>query len=118
MPCESGNGEQFWLLFCDKPIDIVAETFNDPYKNTYYKEDCVICGCYYDLLRSGSRTYYFHDDAEPTYIYSHLVCASKSTMPPISYNIHWSYATFELLVETFRLIKGAFENMRLINDDM
>jgi hypothetical protein len=50
MPCESGNGEHFWLLLCDKPIRIVVETFNDPYKNTYYEEVCIICGCYYDLL--------------------------------------------------------------------
>jgi hypothetical protein len=27
LPCESTNGEQFWLLLCDKPKHIVTETF-------------------------------------------------------------------------------------------
>jgi hypothetical protein len=46
MPCESGNGKQFWLLLCDKLVHIVAKTFIDSYKNTYYEGDCVIYGCY------------------------------------------------------------------------
>ncbi len=32
MPCESGNGEQFWLLLCDKLVHIMVETFTNPYK--------------------------------------------------------------------------------------
>jgi hypothetical protein len=42
MPCESGNGKLFWLLFCDKPVHTMAKTFIDPYKYTYYEGDCII----------------------------------------------------------------------------
>jgi hypothetical protein len=65
----------------------------------------------------GTR-YYFNDEVEPAYIYSHLVCASKFTMPPTSHNIHGSYPTFELLIETLQLIEEALEDLRLINGDM
>jgi hypothetical protein len=50
VPCESENGEQLWLMFCDKPKLVVIETFIDAYKNTYYEGDELIWGCYYDLL--------------------------------------------------------------------
>jgi len=33
-PCESSNREQFWLMFCDKPMHVVTNTFTDAYKNT------------------------------------------------------------------------------------
>ncbi len=29
VPCESENGEQFWLMLCDKPKHFVIETFID-----------------------------------------------------------------------------------------
>jgi hypothetical protein len=66
---------------------------------------------------SGTR-HYFNDEAKLACIYSHLVCASKFTMPPTSHNIRGSYPTFELLIETLQLIKKALEDLRLINGDM
>ncbi len=96
IPCESGNGEQFLLLFCGKTKHIVIETFIDDYKSTYYEGDDVICGHWYDLLRPRSRTYFFNDDAQPTYIYLHLVCVAKFIMPPTSHNVRGNYLTFEL----------------------
>ncbi len=69
----------------------MIETFIDAYKNTYYEGDEVICGCWYDLLRLGSRTYFFKDDAQPTYISLHLVCAAKFIMPPTSHNVRGNY---------------------------
>jgi hypothetical protein len=62
--------------------------------------------------------YYFNDEAELAYIYSHLVCASKFTMPPTAHNIHGSSPTFELLVETLQLIEKALEDLKFINGDM
>jgi hypothetical protein len=96
VPYKSGNGKQFWLLFCDKAKHIMTKTFTDTYKNTYYEGDEVVCWCWYDLLRSRSRTYFFNDDAQPTYIYSHLVYATKFIMPPTSHNVRGNYLTFEL----------------------
>jgi hypothetical protein len=45
IPCESGNGEQFWLLLCDEIKHIMIETVIDTYKNTYYEGDELIHGC-------------------------------------------------------------------------
>jgi hypothetical protein len=39
MSCESSNGEQFWLLLCDKPMHVVTNTFTNTLKNTYYEGD-------------------------------------------------------------------------------
>jgi hypothetical protein len=42
MPYESRNGEQFWLLLCEKPKHTMTKTFTDAYRNTYYERDSVI----------------------------------------------------------------------------
>jgi hypothetical protein len=94
----------------------MVETFIDPYKNTYYEGNYVINECYYNLPKS--KTYYFNDGAKPTYIYSHLVCASKFTTPPASHNICGSYPTFKLPIKTLQSIEKALENLRLINGDI
>jgi hypothetical protein len=39
-------------------------------------------------------------------------------MPPTSHNIHGSYPTFELHVETLQLIEEALQDLRLITSDM
>jgi hypothetical protein len=95
VPCESEIGKELWLILCDKAKHNVTETFTDQYNNTYYEGDEVICGCWYDILRLGSLTYYFNDDAQPAYVYSNLVCATKFIMPPTSHNVRGNYATFE-----------------------
>jgi hypothetical protein len=105
VPCESRNGEQFWLLLCDKPKHMVRETFIDAYKNTYYEGDSVIQGWYYELIQPRSKTYYFNDSGQPTYVYSHIVCASKFVMPPTSHIVKGNYPTFELPNDTFQLIE-------------
>jgi hypothetical protein len=50
VPCESDNGELFWLLFCDKPNHAVKDTFIDAYKYTYYEGD--------ELIGVASMTYF------------------------------------------------------------
>ncbi len=101
MPCESNNGEQFWLLLCDKLKHMVIETFTDAYKNTYYEGDSVIQRWYYELIRLGSRTYNFNDSGQLAYVFSHIVCASKFVMPPTSHTIKGNYPTFELPNDIF-----------------
>jgi len=118
VPCESDNGEGFWLLLCDKPKHVVKDTFTDAYKNTYYEGDEVIGGCYYDLFQPRSRTYMLNDESQLAYIYSHLVCASNFALPPTTHNIRGSYLTFELLVDIFQLIEKALEDLRLLDGDL
>jgi hypothetical protein len=38
VPCQSRNGEHFWLLLCDKPKHMVIETFTDASKIHIVKE--------------------------------------------------------------------------------
>ncbi len=96
MLCKSKSGEQFWLLLYDKPKHMVIETFVDAYKNTYYEGDSVIQGQHYELIWLGSRTYYFNDNGQLAYVYSHIVCASKFAMPPTLHIVKGNYPTFEL----------------------
>jgi hypothetical protein len=96
----------------------VIETFIDIYKNTYYEGNEVIHEHWYDLLRVGNRTYLFNDNAQPAYIYSHLVCATKFTMPPTSHNVRGNYPTFELPNDILQLIEEALKDLRLYNGDL
>jgi hypothetical protein len=86
--------------------------------NTYYEGDFVICGHYYDLIWLGNKSYYFNDEANSAYIYSHLVCASKFAMPPTSHNVHGSYPTFELQNETLQLIEETLEDLHVLHGDL
>jgi hypothetical protein len=90
----------------------------DAYKNTYYEGDEVIQGRWYDLFRPRSWTYLFNDDSEPTYMYSHLVCALKFIMPPTSHNIRGNYLSFELPTKTCQLIEETLEDLRLLDGDL
>lgn len=87
IPCDNDVGKVLWLLFCDKAKHIVKDNFVDSYGNTYYEGDEVIQNYYYDLLHPRNKTYFFNDDVEPAYIYSHLMCASKFGIPPTSHNV-------------------------------
>jgi hypothetical protein len=117
MPCESRNGEQFWLLLCEKPKNMVTKTFNVAYKNTYYEGNSVIQGWYYELIRPQNMTYYFNDNGQHAYVYSHIVCASKFAMPPTLHTIKGNYPTFELPNDTLQLIEESFKDLRLMHND-
>jgi hypothetical protein len=87
IPCDNNVGKVLWLLFCDKVKHIVKDTFIDSYGNITYEGDEVIRSSYFDLFRFRNKTYFFNDDVELAYIYSHLMCASKFGMPPTSHNV-------------------------------
>jgi hypothetical protein len=93
------------------------ETFIDAHKNTYYEGDSVIHGWYYELIQPGSMTYYFCDNGQPTYVYFHIVCASKFVIPPTLHVVKGNYLTFELSYEILQLIEESFEDLRLMQND-
>jgi hypothetical protein len=68
-------------------------------------------------MRPGSKTYYFNDSAQPTYVYSHIVCPSKFAMPPTSHNVKGNYPTFRLPIEIVQLIEESLEDLRLLHND-
>lgn len=87
IPCDNDVGKVLWLLHFDKVKHIVKDIFVDSYGNTYYEGDEVIQSRYYDLFCPWNKTYFFNDDVELAYIYSHLMCASKFGMLPTSHNV-------------------------------
>jgi hypothetical protein len=118
VPCESNNGETFWLLLCDKPKHVVRHTFKDSYGNTYYEGDEVIRRRYYDLLCPRNMAYFFNNNVEPTYIYFHLVCVAKFGMPPTSRSFRDNYPTFQLPIDTLQLIEEAFDDLKQLHGDL
>ncbi len=71
-------------------------------------------GYWYKKLHVGSHTYVIRDDKPPTYIFSHLINASKFTMPPIVHSINGNYATYELKFDVLNCIIDAIEATRLL----
>jgi len=96
---------------------MVTKTFIDAYRHTYYEGDSVIQGRYYELIQPRSKTYYFNDSGQPSYVYSHIVCTSNFAMPPTSHTVKENYPTFELPNDTLQLIIKSFEDIRLMHND-
>ncbi len=71
----------------------------------------------YELIRPGNRTYYFNDNGQFVYVYSHILCASKFAMPPTLQIIKGNYPAFELPNDILQLIKESLENLRLMHND-
>jgi hypothetical protein len=64
----------------------------------------------YDVLQSGSRTYFFQDDKPLAYVFSHLVLVSKFSLALTAHIIKGMYATYELSNEAMSIIMVAIED--------
>ncbi len=62
--------------------------------------------------------YFFNDNVEPTYIYSHLVCVAKFGMPPTSRSFRNNYPAFQLFINTLQLIEETFDDLRQLHGDL
>lgn len=95
---------------CIKSIDLL-KTFHSSFKIFFH---------YYNnylMLQLRNQTYYFNNGVAPTYVYSHIVCASKFVMPPTSHSVKGNHPTYELLNETLQLIKKTLEDCWAMDDD-
>jgi hypothetical protein len=61
---------------------------------------------------------FFNDNVEPTYIYSHLACASNFGMLPTSHNVKGNYPTFELPINMLQLIEEVLEDLKQLHGDL
>jgi hypothetical protein len=66
------------------------------------------------VLQSGSRTYLLKDDKLLAYVFSHLVLASKFSLPPTTLMVRKTYATYELFSEAISLIMVALKATQLL----
>jgi hypothetical protein len=56
------------------------------------------------VLQIGSQTYLLKDDKPLVYVFSHLVLASKISLPPTTYMVKGAYATYELSNDAISVI--------------
>jgi len=81
----SVDDETFWIMLVDKGIHEVDCEFTDPSDSSYVLGDQVLRGYWYKRLKPGSRTYWLRDDKPESFVFSHLVIASKFSMPPTAH---------------------------------
>ncbi len=57
----------------------------------------------------ATRTYTPCDDNLRKYVFSHLVFATKFTMPPTAHIVKGSFATFQLMINVLKIILHELE---------
>jgi hypothetical protein len=55
------------------------------------------------------------DDKPLAYAFSHLILASKFSMPPISHSMKGRYEIYELIIEVAKVIVEALEAINLLD---
>jgi hypothetical protein len=90
---DNSTNESFWILLVDKGMHTIQESFKDDWNNEYVEGDVVLRGIWYDKLFPNSRSYLLRNDKSPSYVFSHLILASKFPVPPTSHIImhHTNY---------------------------
>jgi hypothetical protein len=102
--CHSFVDGSFWIMLVDKPLYLVTQHFIDAWGQEWFEGEYVICGLWYERLHQGSKSYYLPKDSLVAFVYSHLIMASKFSMPPTSYVVKGSISTYELFIEILGLI--------------
>jgi len=99
-------------MLVDKPLHMVTQHFKDAWGQEWFEGDYVIRDLWYEKLRQGNRSYYFLEDSPPTFVYSHLIVASKFPTPRTTHVVRGSLSIDELSTKVLRFIhKGlTFDN--------
>jgi hypothetical protein len=83
----NNEGVDFFILQCIKQMHIVQEDASlDDWGNFVEKGGEIVINHYYKQLGTRKSSYVLIRDEGPTFIYSHLVCASKFSMVQIAHN--------------------------------
>jgi hypothetical protein len=91
-------------MIINKGVHTISTLFINVWNNEYVTRDIVLHGFWYDRLYVGSCTYLLKDDKPSAYIFSHLILASKFSMPPTSHIVKGKYASYELLLKVMDII--------------
>jgi hypothetical protein len=101
--CHSSLNESVWVMLIDKPLTMVKEHLIDAWGQEWFQGNYIICGLWYKRLHLGNKSYYLLEDSPPTWVYSHLIMASKFPMSPTMHVIRGSLCTYELSNEVLRI---------------
>jgi hypothetical protein len=98
---------------------MIQDHFTNGWGQEWLLGDWVIQGIWYEKLRSRSRSYFLLENSPCAFVYSHLIIVSKFRMPPTTYNVRGSNATYELTFEVIGIIRQGLEAHMLvdINED-
>jgi hypothetical protein len=102
-------------MIIDKGVHTFSAPFADVWNNEYVTKDIVLHGFWYDKLFVGSRTYLLKNDKPHDYIFSHLILASKFSMPPTSHIMKGKYASYELLLKVMDIILDVIKAIELLD---
>ena len=76
------NGPEFWILQCIETLHAVEEAMKeDSWDQTIYRGEQIVIGTYYKQKEKNLTSFIRKGPNHPTFIYSHLVLASKFPMP-------------------------------------
>jgi hypothetical protein len=67
------------------------------------------------LLQPWSHSYTLRDDKPLAFLFSHLILASKFSMPPTLHVVKGNYATYELTHDVEEVILEALEAFKLLD---
>jgi hypothetical protein len=104
---DSTDDESFWIMLVDKGLHVVQTEFTDPSGSLYVHGDQVLRGYWYERLRPGSRTYWLRDDRPQSFVFSHLVIASKFSMVPTAHSVKGSFGSYEVKEDVLNIILNA-----------
>jgi hypothetical protein len=103
------------MLVC-KGTQKVENAFVDDAGNEYILGDMVISGYWYERYSwPGSRSYFLWDDWAIVYVYTHIVVASKFSMPPTLGGLKGWFVSYELTKTVMEIILDAIGQCEALN---
>jgi hypothetical protein len=109
------SNEDFWFMLVEKCVHGVKDNFIYASGNSYLEGEMVVQGYWYDIFKLGSCTYILKNDKPIAHVYSHLVLASKFSLPPIAHGIKGSYASYELDGSVIDIISDTLDQIKLLD---
>jgi len=91
----------------DKGLHVVQNLFTGASGSTFVLADHMIRGYWYERLKPGSRTYWLRDDRPQSFVFLHIIVASKFFMPPITHVVKGHFGSYELKEDVLNIIVNA-----------
>jgi hypothetical protein len=113
--CHSSPNESLWVMLVDTPLTMVKEHLVDAWGQEWFQGNYIICGLWYKRLHLGNKSYYLPEDSPPTWVYSHLILASKFPMSPTMHVVRGSLCTHELSNEVLNIIHEGIYYRQLVD---
>jgi len=109
------TNDPFWLMLVVKGAHVVVTSFKDVDGNEWIEGNIVVRGFWYQQLQPRNHSYTLCDDKLIAFVFSHLILASKFSMPPTLHVVKRNYATYELTHDVEKVILQALDAFRLLD---